>query len=356
MTLLANRVGPELLSHGATWHRVRPTPHRPNLLGAYTAAAAADRVLPRLAGQFDMIVGAGFTLRSPHDVSLCQFVHGSWLKSPVHVSKLRGGPYGAYQRLYTAANARWERQAYAAARRVVAPSQKIRAELASIGVPDDRIAVIYNGVDTDEFHPPTDAAAKAAERGALGLPPDLPLALFVGDIRTPRKNLDTVLKALVDVPGVRLAVVGELAHSPFPTLARQLGVADRVHFTGYTLEVKRYMRAADLFVFPSRYEAGTLVLMEAAATGLPIVTARTAGGAEVFGPEAATVIDDPDDAPALTAAIRRFADSPEERALAGATALAVGRHHTWTRMADAYLALFAEMAGNRPVVTERSVA
>lgn len=340
VTLLADQVSPELIGLGAKWIRIRSLPRRPNLLGAYTAAFNADHVLPKYREQFDVIVGAGFTLRSPHDVNLCQFVHGAWLKSPAHVSRLRGGLYGLYQRCYSASNARWERHAYAASRCVIAPSEKIRAELISIGVPADRISIIYNGVDLNEFFPAWGHAEKTSERAALGLPADVPLALFVGDIRTPRKNLDSVLKALIDVPQVHLAVAGDLAMSPFPALARQLGINDRVHFVGYTLEVKRYMRAADLFVFPSRYEAGTLVLMEAAASGLPIVTAKTAGGAEVFGADAATVIDDPEDLGGLASAIARFGNSAEQRERSGKAALAVVQRHTWRSMADEYLHCF----------------
>ena len=349
VTLLANRVSLELIELGARWVRVRSLPHRPNLIGGYTAAFNADRTLSSMRKELDVVVGAGFTLRSPHDVNLCQFVHGAWLRSSVHVARLSRGPWAWYQSAYTHFNARWEKEAYAAARHVVAPSEKIKAELISIGVAEHAIEVIYNGVDLDEFHPPADAAEKAAERKSLGLPSaNVPLALFVGDIRTPRKNLDSVLKAIANIPKVHLAVVGELAQSPFPALAQSLGVADRVHFAGYSLEVKRYMRAADFFVFPSRYEAGTLVLMEAAATGLPLVTAKTAGGAEVFGSDAAATIDDPDDLQELIKAIKRFSSSPGERVDAGHAALAVAKANDWDCMADEYLRLFDSIKLKRP--------
>ena len=343
VTLMANKVSADLTELGATWVRVRPLPHRPDLLGSWTAAANADRLLPRYRDRFDVLVGAGFTLRSHHDVNLCQFVHGAWLNSPVHVSKLRVGLHGAYQWAYTTANGRWERQAYAAAKRIVAPSERIKGELISIGVPADRITVIYNGVDPGEFFPAADASVKAGERRTLKLPPDAPLALFVGDIRTTRKNLDSVLKAMVSVPTVELVVVGEVASSPFPAMAHQLGIEKRVHFTGYSTEVRRYMRAADFFVFPSRYEAGTLVLMEAAASGLALITAKTAGGAELFEHEA-IVLDDPDDVPALSHAIKAYAFSPDRRTAAGEGCLKVARSETWTKMADGYLAIFLEAA------------
>ncbi|CCH65303.1 glycosyltransferase [Richelia intracellularis HM01] len=58
------------------------------------------------------------------------------------------------------------------------------------------------------------------------------MALFAGDIRTSRKNLDTILYALLQVPNIHLAVVGDVETSPFPGLATSLGLEKRVHFFG----------------------------------------------------------------------------------------------------------------------------
>ena len=350
VTLLADQVDADLAAEpGVEWDRIPKWPARPNLLGARSFATAADRRLRHCRSDFDVVVGAGFTLTSPHDVNLCQFVHGAWLRSPVHVARLSRGPWAWYQRAYSGFNSSWERLAFASAKRVVAPSERIRAELISVGVAVDRTAVIYNGVDIDEFRPGSEADAGTFERATLGLPPvdQGPLGMFAGDIRTTRKNLDTVLKAMVEVPNMRLAVAGALESSPFPAMARDLGVAPRVTFLGFRRDVNLLMRAADFFVFPSRYEAGTLVLTEAAASGLPLVTAATAGGAEVFGPEVAEVIGDPDDVPALVRAMRRFTDDPVGRRLAGQAARTVAERLTWTRMAEQYISLFESVAQRR---------
>lgn len=346
VTLVADTVAPELVDAGAVWHHVRQWPQKPNLLGARVFAATADGHVRRLAGSHDVVVGAGYTLGERHDVSLCQFVHGAWLESPVHVAKLCRGPYSWYQSLYTRANARWERHAYGNAGVVVAPSVKIRDELIGIGLPPAAVRVIYNGVDLNEFKP-RDADVR---RGPLGLPVDVPLALFVGDIRTPRKNLDTVLRALATTEGLHLAVAGALDRSPFPALAAELGVTDRVHFLDFRRDVDQLMRACDLFVFPSRYEAGTLVLLEAAASGLPIVTARTAGGCEVLGPDAAVILEDPNDVAALAAALRGFVSDPARRAAASRAARETAERYSWSDMAGQYLELMGERAGRRPDV------
>jgi glycosyltransferase involved in cell wall biosynthesis len=334
LTLLSTKVDEDLVSAGAKWIPVVSPIRRPELINTVYFARKADQHLKRMAGDMDLLVGNGFTLRHPHHVNLCQFVHGAWMKSPVHVSKLTRGLYSWYQWTYTRANIRWEKQAYDAAKFVVAPSEKIRQELLSIGLPDEKIRVIYNGVDLDEFRPGSE------DRKALGLPEAKPLALFVGDIRTPRKNLDTTLKAMTKATNVHLAVAGAVERSPFPQLAKDLGLNGRVTFLDFRRDIGKLMRAVDLFIFPSRYEAGTLVLLEALASGLPVVTARTAGGCEVMGDSAGRIIEDPNDVESLADAVREMAEDENARRNAGVAARQVAEKYSWSSMAQSYLDVF----------------
>src|SRR5262249_1149061 len=155
------------------------------------------------------------------------------------------------------------------------------------------------------------------------------LGLFVGDIRTPLKNLDTVLRALVDVPHVHLAVAGGVERSPYPALAFDLGLADRVHFLGFRSDVAELMRAVDMFVFPSRAEACPLVMLEAMASGLPIIIASTVGAKELVEGKCGYVLDDPNNVQALASAIQTLADNRDCRAEMGEAARAVAEQHTW---------------------------
>src|SRR5690606_25250574 len=111
----------------------------------------------------------------------------------------------------------------------------------------------------------------------FGLPDAVPLALFVGDIQSSIKNLDAGLAALVQVPGLHLAVAGRIGTSPYPAMAEGLGVQDRVHFLDFRSDIADLMRAADFFVLVSRRDSCPLVLIEAVSSGLPVVTARTVG-------------------------------------------------------------------------------
>jgi glycosyltransferase involved in cell wall biosynthesis len=337
VTLVAERLSPELLDAGAVWDRVRMSVRRPDLLYVRNFVRHADRAVERLRSSVDLVLANGFSLRVPHDVNVSHFVHAAWAKSPVHISRLRRGPYAWYHRAYAAANSRWERQSYHAARAVVAVSQKVRGELLSLGLPPERVSVIVNGVDPDEFRP------GPQDRASLGLPAHAPVALFVGDLRTPRKNLDSVLHALASLPEVHLAVVGDASKSPFPALAQRLGVGNRAHFMGFRRDVPDIARAADVFVFPSRYEACSLAILEALASGLPVLTARTAGGSELVTPDCGHVLDDPDDVPALTHALRQLLQPGPDADRRRQHARAVGEAHSWHAMTQTYLRLFQSL-------------
>jgi glycosyltransferase involved in cell wall biosynthesis len=331
--VLSETLAPELIEAGATWHRIDPLIFRPELIHCMDFTPRVGKVIDRIRGDFDLIVANGAVLRRPHAINICHFVHSAWQQSPAHDSRVRRGPYGWYQSVYSRCNARWERKTFDLAQTVVAVSDKVRQELVDHGIAKSKVEVIVNGVDLQEFFPGDEP------RPELGLPAGVPLALFVGDIRTPRKNLDSVLQAVRQIPQIHLAVVGDTRKSLFPRMAVSMGVQDRVHFLGYRREIPRLMRAVDVFVFPSRYEACSLALLEALASGLPVITAATAGGSELVTADCGHVLDDPNDVTGLIAAIRRFLP-PDLRSAAGASARQVAEQHGWVRMSADYVRLF----------------
>jgi glycosyltransferase involved in cell wall biosynthesis len=153
-----------------------------------------------------------------------------------------------------------------------------------------------------------------------------------------------MLEALQHVPGLHLAVAGQTDGSPFPALAEQLGVADRTHFLGFRADMPILMQAADVFVFPSRYEACSLVLLEAMSAGLPVITAQTAGGAELISSDAGVVLPDPDDATALAAALNQLTTDPNRLTKMRAAARTLAEDHSWDRMGIEYLRLFETLS------------
>ena len=332
--LFCEAADPALVEEGAELVALPPPRLLPSRLLRDQVFAA--RTAHAIAG-CDAVLANGFCSWAPSDVNAVHFVHRAWLAHRQHPWRQHRDLRSFYARLYAGVNARLERGAFRRARRVVAVSQKLRSELVAGGVPADNIVTILNGVDTAEFAP------GEVDRACLGLPSGVPVALFAGDLRTARKNLDGVLEALARGPAqLHLAVAGRHEGTGWPAMAGGLGVADRVHFLGFRTDMPVLMRAADFFVFPSRYEACSLVLLEALASGLPVITAASAGGAEIVTPDVGIVLEDSEDVEGLAEALKNLAGNAERRAAMGEAARRVAMAHGWPAMARSYLALLEE--------------
>jgi glycosyltransferase involved in cell wall biosynthesis len=192
-------------------------------------------------------------------------------------------------------------------------------------VPSGHARFIANGVDLARFalHPDPSAA-----RAELGLPPGVPLLAFTGRA-LPRKNVEDILWLLTQRPNWHFLWIGNLAEPYygdryFRHLAREFStIMPRVHTAGEVPmeRVPRFLEAADLFVFPSRLEGMPNALLEAMASGLPVVASRNPAHTEIVPPgrgflystrdellaRANLLLDDPANARAMAARGREFA-------------------------------------------------
>jgi teichuronic acid biosynthesis glycosyltransferase TuaC len=168
---------------------------------------------------------------------------------------------------------------------VINRSRNLAQRLAAAGVPEAKLKVIYNGVDTDTFSP----ADKQAARRSLGLPLGDKLVLFVGNF-LPVKNPGLLLEAFAEVrqrqvPNARLLLIGG---GPLEGFIRaevvRLGMADQVQIVGRksAADVARYMQAADVLALSSHHEGLPNVILEALAAGLPAVATQVGGIHEIL--------------------------------------------------------------------------
>lgn len=136
------------------------------------------------------------------------------------------------------------------------------------------VVTIPTGVDTDRFRPPAEEE-RARLRRQYHLDDEDRVALFVGH-DLPGKGIHHAVAALVHAPTVMLLVVGGVAATvdAARALAESLGVSERVLFVGPRPDVDHFFALADMFVFPSGYEAYGLVVLEALASGLPVIATR----------------------------------------------------------------------------------
>lgn len=168
---------------------------------------------------------------------------------------------------------------------VIVGTAALQDQAKSLGF-DTRIETIANGVDLTRFHPPTGAEDRIAVRRALGIPAEAPLLLCVGSL-TLRKGSDLMLETWSRLnrrlSDAHLVFVGagfeteggdpeklKFAHR-LDGLTASSGAADRLHFTGFVDNVEDYYRSADLLVFPSKKEGMPNAVIEAMASGLPVV-------------------------------------------------------------------------------------
>ncbi len=150
-------------------------------------------------------------------------------------------------------------------------------------IPADRIRRIPNGVNTAVFHPGVPSQRNEI-RAEWNIAPDEPLLVFASmDFR--RKGLDTLLAALArQQNSMKLLVLGDGDIRKYQQRAKSLGVDRQVIFAGRQSGIQKFYGAADLFVLPTIYEPFPNVNLEAMACGLPVITTRTAGGADIVVP------------------------------------------------------------------------
>jgi UDP-glucose:(heptosyl)LPS alpha-1,3-glucosyltransferase len=211
-------------------------------------------------------------------------VHARWLQcrgrvsSPLRRVLTRLHPYHRYvlsaeRRTFTSP----------ALRAVVCNSRMVRDDVQRrFGVDDAKLHVIYNGVDLDQFSPLGRQMHRAAMRSKLGIPEGARVVLFVGS-GFERKGMDALLRAFARLDsGARLLVVGtDSSQDRYRKLALTLGVAARVTWGGGQKDVAPWYGAADVFALPTLYDPFPNAALEALACGLPLVTSRDCGAAEL---------------------------------------------------------------------------
>ncbi len=285
-----------------------------------------------------------------HHINTIHFCHSAWLhflpdiREPI-LKKL-------YHIVYSYLNAKLEGFIMKRlAKTVVAVSEKVKRELIEdVGIPEGNIKVIYNGVDIKIFHPLR--GNKKEEDYLKTLFPykkgDF-ILLFAGDMRRAVKGVDTILKMaeILDNPNIVILLAGSKKGNIFLKKLKTMKNS-RVFFLGYRKDLDSIMRNADVFVFPTRYEPFSLVILEAMASGLPVITSKP----EICG--AAELIEDGvngflmrenTDPYELVEIIINLYKNPSLKKRIGENARKTAMKYTWKEMAKRYEKLYMEILG-----------
>ncbi len=224
--------------------------------------------------------------------------------------------------------------------------------LRGMGAREEQLLVVTNGVDP-YFLEPVPESERLALIARFKLPHGVPLMLFVGN-HTPNKGLDVLLRALPLLGQRAMAVVAGAITSrqDHERLLQQSGVTDafdRVTFTDFITkeELRALYRSVDMFVFPSRADTLPLVILEAMACGLPVVS-TTVGGIPYEVSAETGVLVPPGDARALARALDTLCADSALRARMGACARArVQSNFDWKASAEKSIAIYRSVVAAR---------
>ena len=312
--------------------------------GAFLALGALPRLL-RLRRQGFAFVAIDAHFAYPD--GLAAVLLGRLLRVPV-VLTLRGTELLLAPRRLRRPQMAW---ALRRAARVIAVSPELAALARELGVPDERLRLIPNGVDAELFRP----TGRAAARRELGLPEEAPILLTVGSLGE-RKGIHLVLEALAALagrfPGLRYLVVG--GEGPegawggeLRRRAEDLGVAGRVLFAGprRRRELPAWYNAADLFLLPSSLEGSPNAVLEALACGTPVAATPVGTLPELLAEPGAGLLIERRDAAAVAEAVTAALERPWDRDRVRDRVAA----RTWEAVGAEVAAELHAVLGGRPV-------
>jgi UDP-glucose:(heptosyl)LPS alpha-1,3-glucosyltransferase len=248
-----------------------------------------------------------------------------------------------------------ERKQYESGRplRVVAVSRMVMGHLQKYHhVPKHRIHVIPNAIDAGRLDVAHPGAVRCAFRNEAGLQPRDLVGLFVGH-NYRLKGLGPLLRALAEWktrPGsraVKLVVSGGGAAGPFRRLASRLGIDGDIRWLGFYPDIRAGYWSCDFFASPTYYDPCSLVVLEALACGLPVITTACNGASELMtdGREG-FIVTAPDAIGELTTALGHMADD-RRRAEMSAHATRLGREQSMDQHVGRLVRVFEEVAASK---------
>lgn len=208
-----------------------------------------------------------------------------------------------------------ERKTFLHSRYVMANSERVKREIIRhYNIQENRIVVIYTGVDIEKFNPKV-STLRRYTRKEMGLGEKDFIILFIGS-GFRRKGLLFLLKgfARLDIPYAKLLIAGKGNASPYMRLADALGIRKKIRFLGLVKDIVPLYGASDLLVLPSLYEPFSNVCLEAMACGVPVLTSRINGISEILEDGLGNlIIENPFNAEEIACKITMFASEDLRR-------------------------------------------
>jgi glycosyltransferase involved in cell wall biosynthesis len=319
---------------GIRIHRwVKPSTKGP--LFAVSFVAGVIRALMKLRPNYDLI----HTHQALWEAVATGLGRDLFEKAPILVQPASSGFYGEAEELSRTKGFRVLRRLAIRNPMFAAISADIARQWHALGVPKNRIVRTASGVDAEHFRPGPSSVAASLPAG--------PKVLFTGRLH-PQKNLDVLIDAWPDVmksSPASLVLVGDgVDRQRLESKAKELGIADSVHFTGAQADPAEFLRAADLFVLPSVAEGMSNSLLEAMASGLPCVASEIGGNTDLLDQGRTGWLAAPEDRPGWTAAILRVLQDPAlGRFVGGEARRRIEEEFAMPVVVDRYIKIYRQM-------------
>ncbi|WP_158701650.1 glycosyltransferase family 4 protein [Lentibacillus sp. Marseille-P4043] len=288
--------------------------------------------------KFDLIVSNGCGTTLVHDILVEHSFHSGWINYKIKHQK------GIKSKLWFlnpmhSINLIVENINYRKAKFVVAISNVVKDQvLKKYNIKSDNIKVIYNGVNCRQFITENKTYNRHKLIRELGLNDNDKILLFIG-WELERKGFGTIIKALDTIKrdDIKLLVVGSDANSRIKSIIESKGLKNHVMFLGKRNNTDYYYSAADLFVFPTYYEAFGLVILESLACGTPVITSKIAGAAELITHQKeGLLLNDPSNASELTEQLLHVVDDSQGIYRMGQNGRKLAEEYDWNKVCAQY--------------------
>jgi len=294
---------------------------------------------------FDIIHSQGLCgLR--HNVATAHFVQPVWLRE----LKNRGQSSSILSFVWKYIVSPLEGYAlgHNCSKRVIAISKKVREDLVVEYGIKNNVDLVYHGVDLERFHPDNRISFREMVRAKWGVKEQDFIALFVGNLQ---KGAATAIRVISQIKDVFLVFISGSNSESLKQLAINLGVSDRVRWFPLSNEVEKHFSGADCFIFPTVYEPYGMVISEAMASGLPVITSKIAGASEIIEDGlSGFVMEEAWDVDGIADRLRQLRDYPEFARNMGISARKVVEPFTWDKCAADTMLVYQrilEEFGNR---------
>lgn len=328
---------------GVTFHYV---PATSALYRAFKMLSFANNAAKLLqAEKFDIIQGFGRTYYQ----DILRFGSGCHWEYLKHTHPSMNSPIGRFIQRINPRNIaimNMERKSFqpGSYKKIICISNMVKKEIQYYyGIQEKDTTVIHNAVDLGRFTPDNRARYRETIRKELGIADNEIAVLFVGS-GFERKGLAYAIEALSLISDTRfkLIVIGKGNESKYKLLAERKGVCDRVLFLGSKENIERYYAASDIFIFPSLYDAFGTAVLEAMASGLPVLVSNQSGASEVVNHDKDAYIINPKDTPEIARYLNELSNQGKREEM-GKSAYETSQKYSFQSNLESVLKVYGEV-------------